>query len=113
LPAEFADGLATTALGSLALTDRTERLTGRGLVMLRPHQLRLADTPSPPSVPAQVTACRFRVHDHRIELAPHAQHDLPERLIVHATTATPPTVGETVHLAAHGTGHPLKPADTG
>jgi iron(III) transport system ATP-binding protein len=75
-PAQRADGYAITALGPLPLTTDTER---DGVVMFRPHQLRMTSEPGPHTLHAWVTACLFRGHDHRVEFAPDSGRDLPER----------------------------------
>ncbi|OLZ65392.1 ABC transporter ATP-binding protein [Streptomyces sp. IMTB 2501] len=103
LHAKPADGYAVTAFGPLPLTTDTEQ---DGVVMLRPHQLRMTCEPGPHSVPARVTACLFRGHDHRVEFSPDPGRDLPERLVVY-TDAPPPAVGSEVHLRAQGPAHPL------
>ena len=108
LPAKPAEGHAATAFGPLPLTTATQR---DGVVMLRPHQLRMTFEPGPDTVRARVTACLFRGHDHRVELAPDTDRDLPEHLVVY-TDVPPPTVGSQVHLRAQGSVHPL-PAEDG
>ncbi|MET9079764.1 ABC transporter ATP-binding protein [Streptomyces sp. NPDC004232] len=105
LPAKPADGYATTEFGPLSLTIDTER--GDGVVMLRPHQLRMTSEPGPHTVRARVAACLFRGHDHRVELAPNSGRDLPERLVLY-TDALPPAVGSQVHVCAQGPAHPLR-----
>ncbi|MER6381337.1 ABC transporter ATP-binding protein [Streptomyces sp. NPDC001250] len=107
LPAKPADGYATTAFGPLPLTTDTQQ---DGVVMLRPHQLRMTSEPGPHTVRAQVTACLFRGHDHRVECAPESGLDLPERLVVYLD-APPPAVGSQVHLRAQGPAHPLHTED--
>ncbi|MEV5878496.1 ABC transporter ATP-binding protein [Streptomyces sp. NPDC052101] len=103
LSAKAADGYAATAFGPLPLNTDTEQ---DGVVMLRPHQLRMTSEPGPHTVQARVTACLFRGHDHRIELAPDPGRDLPEHLVVYTDTA-PPAIGTQVHLRAQGPAHPL------
>ncbi|OIK07785.1 ABC transporter ATP-binding protein [Streptomyces monashensis] len=99
-----ADRHAITAFGPLPLTTGTEQ---DGVVMLRPHQLRMTDEPSPHCVRARVTACLFRGHDHRVECAPEeVGPDLPERLVFY-TPVPPPPVGSQIHLRAEGPAHPL------
>ncbi|MFI9719429.1 ABC transporter ATP-binding protein [Streptomyces sp. NPDC052396] len=105
LPAEFADGHASTAFGPLPLTEETGA-TDRGTVLLRPHQLRPAAGPGPHTVRARVLASRFRGHDHRVELAPAEGRGMPERLVVYLAT-TPPQTGGDIHLAAQGPAHPV------
>ncbi|MEU3354573.1 ABC transporter ATP-binding protein [Streptomyces sp. NPDC037389] len=108
LPAELADGHAATAFGVLPLTTRAD---GTGMVMLRPHQLRLTTQAGRYTVQARVSACLFRGHDHRVELIPEPCPDLPQRLVVY-TDSLPPTVGSQVLLEVRGPAHPLRTADS-
>ncbi|MEU8975377.1 ABC transporter ATP-binding protein [Streptomyces monashensis] len=104
LPAKPADGYATTAFGRLSLTTDTMQ---DGVVMLRPHQLRMTAEPGSHTVQARVTACLFRGHDHRVEFTPDSSLDLPGRLVAY-TDALPPAVGSQVHLRVQGPAHPLR-----
>ena len=63
--------------------------SGRGLVLVRPRQVRLAPAAAEGTVRAEVVRCRFRGHDHRIEVAPDPRHGLPDRLIAYADNRTP------------------------
>ncbi|MEU4928546.1 ABC transporter ATP-binding protein [Streptomyces yokosukanensis] len=107
LLAKATEGYATTAFGPLPLTTDTR---WEGVVMLRPHQLRMTPEPGPHTVQARVTAHLFRGHDHRVELAPDPGRDLPEHLVVY-TDAAPPAIGTQVHLQAQGPAHPLRTED--
>ncbi|MGW7002074.1 ABC transporter ATP-binding protein [Streptomyces sp. NPDC054933] len=109
LPAKLADDHAITSFGDLPLSSDVPEATGDGMVLLRPHQLRLTAASGPHTVEAQVIACAFRGHDYRIELATDPRHDLPERLITYADTA-PPEAG-TVYLQARGPAHPIPEAE--
>jgi iron(III) transport system ATP-binding protein len=109
LPAQIIDGHAVTALGALRLTTEANH-PGPGTVMLRPHQLRLAPTAAADTIDAEVTGCRFRGHDYRVELAPHPDHngvDVPQHLVAYAATGNPPAIGQTAHLTVEGAVHPL------
>ncbi|MEV6670998.1 ABC transporter ATP-binding protein [Streptomyces sp. NPDC051162] len=103
VPATLTADKAVTALGNLALT--TTDGPRQGLVLLRPRQLRLSPGPRPGAVRARVQSCRFRGHDHRIELLPHEPDGLPASLIVY--TDTPWTAAE-AYVEAHGPAHPVR-----
>lgn len=108
LPAEIVDGHAVTALGFLPLTTDAHH-PGPNTVVLRPHQLRLAAAATVDTIDAEVTGCRFRGHDYRVELAPRCDVDVPHHLVAYAATDNPPAVGQTAHLAVEGAVHALDP----
>lgn len=101
VPATVADGKAETVFGTLPLT-AAENGERDGLVLLRPRQLRLRTDPGPGAVRARVQTCRFRGHDHRIELLPVTSDGLPPTLI--AYTDAPWSTGE-AYVEAHGPVH--------
>ncbi|GHF44456.1 ABC transporter ATP-binding protein [Streptomyces morookaense] len=102
IPATVADGKAETVFGTLPLTTARNG-KGDGVVLLRPRQLRLHATPAPGAVRARVQTCRFRGHDHRVELLPaDSPNGLPATLI--AYTDAPWPTGE-VYVEARGAVH--------
>lgn len=101
LSAEVVDGHAVTALGIVPLTSRSSG-TCSNLVLLRPDQLRLT-TAGQDTTEVRVVACRFRGHDHRVELA--CACDL--RLVAYVSDGEPPAVGATAHVAVTGAAHPV------
>lgn len=111
LPADLADGHANTALGTLPLSTANHagdaHPAGPGMVLLRPHQLRLTTTSGPGTVQAHVIGCRFRGHDYRIELALDTSTGQPDPLIAYTDAPSPPGADQTVQIAIHGTAHPL------
>ncbi|MFF4409414.1 ABC transporter ATP-binding protein [Streptomyces sp. NPDC001262] len=105
IPATVAEGKAETVFGTFPLTvtaTATENGERDGLVLLRPRQLRLRTDPGPGAVHARVQTCRFRGHDHRIELLPTDPDGLPPTLI--AYTDAPWPTGE-AYVEAQGPAH--------
>ncbi|MEV5509492.1 ABC transporter ATP-binding protein [Streptomyces orinoci] len=103
IPAAITADKALTVLGPLPLTAPAEA-NGHGLVMLRPHQLRLSAEPGPGAIHATITDNRFRGHDHRLELRPTVPDGLPATLI--AYTGTPWNATE-AWVGAQGAAHPV------
>ncbi|WP_052706760.1 ABC transporter ATP-binding protein [Streptomyces rubellomurinus] len=103
IPCEGAGGAARTAFGPLAPA-APGAVSGSGLALLRPGQLRLTAEPVAGAVPAKVLGCDFRGHDHRVELRPEAA-GLPEVLVAAADRAWP--VGGEAYVAAVGPVHVL------
>jgi iron(III) transport system ATP-binding protein len=109
VPAKLAADHAITAFGELPLTDGDSTTDEDAVVLLRPHQLRLSTTSAPHTIEARVINSGFRGHDYRLELAPDPRHELATPLIAYTPADAPPPTGETLHIAAHGTVHPLVP----
>ncbi|MDH6124020.1 ABC transporter ATP-binding protein [Kitasatospora sp. GP82] len=103
VPAQLDGSKADTAFGSLPLTSDAGGAR-RGLVVLRPRQLRLTAEPAPGAVRALVRQSQFRGHEHRIELQPQGQDTLPTSLIAYADEPWP---ADEAFIRVHGQAHPV------
>jgi iron(III) transport system ATP-binding protein len=115
LPADFADGLARTALGPLALREGTTP-GGSGLVMLRPEQLDVVaengDDTASGGVGGTIAECRYYGHDALLRIEPEAAPEEGVLLArVHGAHALP--AGTRVRVRAHGSVTVLDPAEQG
>jgi iron(III) transport system ATP-binding protein len=105
LPAVLRDGSAETALGSVPLPDGADGRDLLGTVLLRPGQLRLAESGSG-TARARIVDSRFRGTDWRVELTLEDDHVAGPPLIAYVTTA-PPSPGRRVQVSVDGCGYPI------
>ncbi|WP_116213038.1 ABC transporter ATP-binding protein [Streptomyces olivoreticuli] len=110
VPAALTADMAVTAFGSLPLTATTAGGDRHGPVLLRPRQLRLSPEPRPGAIRARVETCRFRGHDHRIELRPTVPDGLPDVLIVYSDA---PWDAAEAYVEAQGPAHAMDEPGSG
>ena len=110
IDARFSGGRAETALGVLELRGEQQPAGERGLVLVRPEQLRVQAQSAPPAgaggFGGRVELCRYYGHDALLHIRPDSDGEAAVLLArVHGADALP--VGTPVTVLAHGAATPL------